>query len=91
MLDNYCGAFHAGVERAISDIGSEKYDQLLSIISKDTNTISCVYLKVQKERYVKCIETPRKVVKSKQNACGPDIPAEVDGCLKECYLIKNIR
>ena len=46
-------------------------------------------METRKEKYAKGIEKPRKLTKSEQNACGPDISAEMDGGLKKCYLINK--
>merc|ERR1712194_852343 len=46
-------------------------------------------LEARKEKYAKGVEKPRKLTKSERNACGPDIPAEMGGGLKKCYLVKK--
>ena len=40
-------------------------------------------------KYTTGVEKPRSITKSEQNACGPYIPAEMNGGLKKCYLINK--
>ena len=46
-------------------------------------------LEARKEKFSKGIQKPRKITKSDQNVCGPDISAETDGGLKKFYIIRK--
>ena len=89
IFADHCEIFNSGVERSLSVVGNEKYTELLDFISRDTNKISRVDLEARKEKYSKGIQKPRKITKSEQNVCGPDISAEMDGGLKKCYIIRK--
>jgi len=86
MFADHCDTFNSGVERSLSVVGDEKYTQLLDFISRDTNKISRVDLEARKEKYSKGIQKPRKITKSEQNVCGPDISAEMDGAKSISFL-----
>jgi len=85
MFANHCDAFNSG----FAGVCNEKYQQLLDFISGDKNKISRVDLEARKEKYSKGVEKPRKITKSEQNVCGPDMLAEMDGGLKKCYIIRK--
>ena len=55
----------------------------LRFLEGDSNIMSHIELERQKVKYASGIENPRKRIKNEQNTCCLDIPAEMDGGLKE--------
>ena len=55
----------------------------MSFLEGDSNRISHTDLEAEKQKYQDGINKPRKITKSEKSICGPDIPAEMGGCLKK--------
>jgi hypothetical protein len=89
MFANYRDAFNSQVEKPCAIIGDDQYNQLLNHIEGDLNQISYVDVEARKVMYAKGTQQPRKLTKSEQNACGADIPAEMDGGIKIKDIIKR--
>ena len=73
---------HKKVDQARVAIGDQGYNNLSKYIDGDTNNISRVDLEARKDKYSKGVNKIRKTTKSETNACGIDVPAEMDGGLK---------
>ena len=74
-----CDSFNACADCTRANTGDDRCRRLISFIDGDTNRSSRIDLEEQKETYAKGIQKPRKMTKSEQCSCGPDVPAQMDG------------
>ena len=79
MFVEHCDAFHARTEQACVNVGDRKYRRLIEYLERDTNRMIPVDLETRKVQYDKGIDQQRKVTKSEQSSCGPDVPARMNG------------
>ena len=79
MFKDACDFFNARADLTRANVGEDRYRQLMSFIDGDANRISRIDLEARKETFAKGIKKPRKITKSEQCSCGPDVPAQMGG------------
>ena len=87
MFSDYCNVFNARAEETHTDIRDKTYWRLVKYLEGDTNRMNNADLEERKVIHDKRINELKKVTKSKQCFCGPDVPAQMDGGI----IIRNLQ